>query len=200
MTQEALRMALEALKTLHDENMDYLTRNKLGGENNQCMVFARQAIAAIEEALAQEQVPVHHAVIAGALFDFMGWLTSRKERIVLSSADDASPAVDAIRDFAKMRNLSLDYAKVQDWNPTPPQQESVAHLWECLGRWAAYLVNNGKQAERVPPSWLVDAIRKATIPPQQEQKLVGTVGDLFDDRVIAHRKLDRDLLVYTAAP
>jgi hypothetical protein len=33
-------------------------------------------------------------------------------------------------------------------------------------------------------------------PPQQEQKLIGTVGDLFDDRVIAHRKLDRDLLVY----
>jgi hypothetical protein len=116
MTQEALRMALEALKTLHDENMDYLTRNKLGGENNQCMVFARQAIAAIEEALAQEQETVAHPVIAGALFDFMGWLTSRKERIVLSSADDASPAVDAIRDFAKMRNLSLDYAKVQDWN------------------------------------------------------------------------------------
>ena len=31
---------------------------------------------------------------------------------------------------------------------------------------------------------------------EQEQKLIGTVGDLFDDRVIAHRKLDRDLLVY----
>lgn len=58
---------------------------------------------------------VHHAVIAGALFDFMGWLTSRKERLVLSSADEASPAVDAIRDFAKMRGLSLDDAKVQDW-------------------------------------------------------------------------------------
>ena len=29
-----------------------------------------------------------------------------------------------------------------------------------------------------------------------EQKLIGTVGDLFDDKVIAHRKLDRDLLVY----
>lgn len=58
---------------------------------------------------------VKHAVIAGALFDFMGWLTSRKERIVLSSADEASPAVDAIRDFAKMRGLSLDDAKVQDW-------------------------------------------------------------------------------------
>lgn len=31
---------------------------------------------------------------------------------------------------------------------------------------------------------------------EQEQKLIGTVGELFDDRVIAHRKLDRDLLVY----
>jgi len=57
----------------------------------------------------------YHAVIAGALFDFMGWLTSRPKRIILSSVDDASPAVDAIKDFAKMRGLSLDDAKVQDW-------------------------------------------------------------------------------------
>lgn len=37
-------------------------------------------------------------------------------------------------------------------------------------------------------------------PAQLEQKLIGTVGDLFDDRVIAHRKLDRNLLVYTSPP
>jgi hypothetical protein len=114
---EALKLALEALEEAHYKI-----------EHKQDAVKREQAITAIKEALAQEQVPVHHAVIAGALFDFMGWLTSRKERIVLSSADEASPAVDAIRDFAKMRNLSLDYAKVQDWNPTPPQQEPVAHL------------------------------------------------------------------------
>jgi hypothetical protein len=81
-----------------------------------------------------EQKPVTHAVIAGALFDFMGWLTSRKERIVLSSADNASPAVEAITEFAKMRNLSLDDAKVQDWNTTPPQRkpltdEVISALW-----------------------------------------------------------------------
>ena len=52
---EALKLALEALEALHDENMDYLTRNKLGGENNQCMVFAREAITAIKEALAQPE-------------------------------------------------------------------------------------------------------------------------------------------------
>jgi hypothetical protein len=72
-----------------------------------------------------EQEPVAHPVIAGALFDFMGWLTSRKERIVLSSADNASPAADAIRDFANMRGLSLDDAKVQDWNTAPPQRTWV---------------------------------------------------------------------------
>jgi hypothetical protein len=79
------------------------------------------------------------AVIAGALFDFMGWLTSRKERIVLSSADNASPAVDAIRDFAKMRGLSLDDAKVQNWHTHPPQRtepvdyEKLAALgWQAI--------------------------------------------------------------------
>ena len=65
--------------------------------------------------ISPQPKPVHHAIIAGALFDFMGWLTSRKERIVLSSADEASPAVDAIRNFAKMRGLSLDNAQVQEW-------------------------------------------------------------------------------------
>jgi hypothetical protein len=44
-------------------------------------------------------------------------------------------------------------------------QEPVAHLWRCLGRWSAYLVHNGAQADCAPPSWLVDAIKNATAPP-----------------------------------
>ena len=51
-----------------------------------------------------------------------------------------------------------------------PAQKPVAHLWECLGRWSAYLVENGKQADCAPPSWLVDAINKATTPPLPEQE------------------------------
>jgi hypothetical protein len=51
--RELMQQALEALRTLHDENMDYLTRNNLGGENNQCMVFARETITALRERLAQ---------------------------------------------------------------------------------------------------------------------------------------------------
>jgi hypothetical protein len=67
--------------------------------------------------------PVAHPVIAGALFDFMGWLTSRKKTLILSSADNASPAVEAITEFAKMRGLSLDGARVQDWQDIAPKQD-----------------------------------------------------------------------------
>lgn len=62
-----------------------------------------------------------------------------------------------------------------------PEQEPVAHLWECLGRWSAYLVNNGTQAECAPPSWLVEAVKNATTPPQrteQKKKKVWTFWDL----------------------
>ena len=84
------------------------------------------AITTLRTALEQQAEPVSHAVIAGALFDFMGWLTTRKERLVLSSTDNASPAADAIKDFAEMRGLLLDDAKVQDWQAytTPPQQQA----------------------------------------------------------------------------
>ena len=75
-----------------------------------------------------QQDPVAHGIIAGALFDFMGWLTTRPKRIMLSSADDASPAADAIKDFAKMRGLSLDDAKVQDWSESRPAQRTWVGL------------------------------------------------------------------------
>ena len=110
--KEALKLALE----LKNSASAYWTEKEI------------LIIEKLIDALAQpEQAPVAHSVIAGALFDFMGWLTSRKERIVLSSADNASPAVDAIRDFANMRGLSLDDAKVLDWNTTPPKR-----LWVGL--------------------------------------------------------------------
>jgi len=65
-----------------------------------------------------------------------------------------------------------------------PAQEPVAHLWECLGRWSAYLVENGKQADCAPPSWLVDAINKATTPPLPEQEPVAYVTGMSFGRFI----------------
>jgi hypothetical protein len=115
---EVLKQMVEALE------VDAYVYN---GEKSWAAIQAgKQAIAELES-----QEPVAHPVIAGVLFDFMGWLTSRKERIVLSSADNASPAVEAITEFAKMRNLSLDDAKVQDWHTHPPQRTEQNFCSRC---------------------------------------------------------------------
>lgn len=49
-----------------------------------------------------------------------------------------------------------------------PEPEPVAHLWECLGRWSAMIAHDGEHADLSPPSWLCDAIKAATAPPQRE--------------------------------
>jgi len=97
--------------------------------------IAPKAITALRAAIEQAEQPkydpielhVLHSHIAGVLYDFMGWLTSREKRLTLSMTDEASPAVEAITKFAKMRGLSLDDARVQDWqdNTTSPQRTWV---------------------------------------------------------------------------
>jgi len=110
--KELMQQALEALEEIADEVFSAYD-NKLG-----------EVILALRERLAQpEQEPVAHSIVAGALFDFMGWLTSRKERLVLSSSAEASPAVEAIQEFAKMRGLSLADADVQNWQQALASQQ-----------------------------------------------------------------------------
>ena len=100
-----------------------MTMDKIHAEFYEKYVRYRTAFPKEYAAPQPAQEPVAHPVIAGALYDFMGWLTSRKERIVLSSADNASPAADAIKDFAKMRDLSLDNAQVETWREALAQPE-----------------------------------------------------------------------------
>ena len=55
-------------------------------------------------------------VVAGALFDFGGFLTTRRERIVLSAADNASPMVSAITEFMTLRGVDQQCEPmVQQW-------------------------------------------------------------------------------------
>ena len=125
-TKEVLKLALEALEEAQTNNdgPEYWDRNK-------------NAITALKQALAQPvQEPVAHTVIAGALFDFIGYLTSRKERVVLSASDDAAPAVDAIRDFAAKRGLSLDDAQVREWIEALAQPEERNFCQRCGKRTA----------------------------------------------------------------
>ena len=147
----ALRLALEALVMLLDNYVPEATEEdisqvettitaikaaleakdepeqmaKLGWQVIDCPICGGGARAFPKQEVKDE--PVAHSVVAGALFDFMGWLTSREKRLILSSVDEASPAVEAITEFAIKRNLSLKYAEVGYWTEflaTPPQQEA----------------------------------------------------------------------------
>jgi hypothetical protein len=46
-------------------------------------------------------------LVAGVLFDFGGFLTTRETRITLSGSDDASPMVDALHEFMKLRGVDV---------------------------------------------------------------------------------------------
>ena len=100
-----------------------------------------------------EQEPVAHSIVAGALFDFMGWLTSRKERLVLSSSAEASPAVEAIQEFAKMRGLSLADADVQNWQQALASQQPR----EWVGLTEAEAVQVAIDCGCLDVAWLVFA-------------------------------------------
>ena len=117
--RELMQAVLEAMESLH----------RTGDTQVFDLCYAPELIPALRERLAQpEQKPVAHSIVAGALFDFMGWLTSRRERLVLSSVDNSAPAADAIKDFAEMRGLSINDAQVQEWQghlTTPPRREWV---------------------------------------------------------------------------
>jgi len=193
MTQtEALKLALEALKRVLPHAKESMTNPELDID----ILDAHAAITAIEArlspqneleahwnevrasygarqaALEAKDEPVAHSVVAGALFDFMGWLTSREKRLILSSVDEASPAVEAITEFAIKRNLSLKYAEVGYWTEflaTPPQQEAkdepVALKMDVI---VVNLVREGINKHRAR-ELAEHFIKHTTTPPQRKE-------------------------------
>lgn len=89
----------------------FLKEEKLLGPNEQA------ALHFVIDLLATPQAaPTSSQAVAGALFDFLGYLTSSDERWTFSSRDDASPAVRALQQWAEKRGLSLDDADVPNWS------------------------------------------------------------------------------------
>ena len=173
----------------------------------------------MRDALAQQQEPVAHSIVAGALFDFMGWLTSRNECLVLSSTDDAAPAADAIKDFAHMRNLSIDDAKVREWQEhlaSPPaskteQQEPVAWMWRCKPycdwpNWSISLkrpADSGRDGHKRTEGY--EETPLYTSPPAQQQEPVAVVSGYYGGQCVIlpidpARIFNSNTALYTSPP
>jgi hypothetical protein len=58
-----------------------------------------------------------------AVYGFAAWLTTRKERTIMSASDDAAPIADAVKQFCEVNNLP-DIS--ENWpnnliHPAPPK-------------------------------------------------------------------------------
>ena len=93
-------------------------------------------------------------------------MTQEALKLALEALEEAWYHVGTFQPTEKAIDL-YDEARAAIKEALAQTQEPVAHLWECIGRWSAYLVSNGKQANCAPPSWLVDAVNNATTPPQR---------------------------------
>ena len=72
---------------------------------------------AAQLAAAHPAEGVHAAVIAGAIFDFAGYLTTlpHEKALHCSEAHEAPPMVEAITEWCKRRGLCTDGARVETW-------------------------------------------------------------------------------------
>jgi hypothetical protein len=114
----------------------------------------------------------------------VGSATRGESSVALYTTPPAQPAPEQYTALEQaLTRLQKRYGELEAKVAAEPGQEPVAHLWECLGRWSAYLVANGDQADCAPPSWLVDAVKKATPPAAQPAPVPSTLPDfspIFD--------------------
>lgn len=64
--------------------------------------------------------------VAGALYDFLGYLTSLEKPIRLGSSCNANPAINALKQWAKERDFNIEDADVQTW-----QGDITPRCWSC---------------------------------------------------------------------
>lgn len=72
-------------------------------------------------------------IVAGAIFDFAGFMTTRSEVIEVGSTAEAGPVADLVKEWAELRGLNLADAAVLSWqlhinraSPPAPQQATPA--------------------------------------------------------------------------
>ena len=83
-------------------------------------------------------------IVAGAIFDFAGFMTSRSEVIEVGSTADAGPVADLVKEWAELRGLDLADAAVLSWqlhitraSLPAPQQATPEPVGEPFGYFRA---------------------------------------------------------------
>lgn len=149
------------------------------------------------QALADERVALQ-TIVAGALFDFAGYLTTLPKPISIGSSELASPMVELLTAWAALRGLSLDDADVSTWQARAALAQQAAQA-PC-GTVTAYEDSTG-QHYQFTPSWGWVGTRRFDVfeaPPAQAQQSDRVTPEMFQQlqeqvktlKEIGERKID----------
>ena len=119
--------------------------------------------AAIQQAEAQQPTEQDEQeanglppIVAGAIFDFAGFMTTRSEVIEVGSTAEAGPVADLVKEWAESRDLDLADAAVLSWQlhitraSLPATPEPVGFTYQAEIDYANSTGGNGS-FWRVPP-------------------------------------------------
>ncbi len=123
LSKQTVVLITEALPGLTARDLVELRDLETAGDNRKGVLQAieaedkrREAVANDDAEATPDPLPADlSVVVAGALFDFLGYLTTRDKVISLGATEEAGAAVEAVSEWAATRGLSLDEAAVGGW-------------------------------------------------------------------------------------
>lgn len=69
--------------------------------------------------------------VTGALYDFMGYVTTRKTAVTFGSAFDANPAVRLLEEFCNLRGLDLTEPDIKGWEAFTKEIDKLATIYDA---------------------------------------------------------------------
>jgi len=100
-------------------------------------------------------------IISGALFDFLGFLTTRDKPTAFGSCELATPAVDLLKEWADKCGLSIDDPDVQGWRAAlaspAAQEQPVAQVPDEVER----MIDDAVGLVELPPIRVGQALAEA---------------------------------------
>lgn len=127
---------------------------------------AKQCLHQIQEpapvqAAVDAPVAMQESIIAGALFDFCGYLTtlSKESAITASEAHEAAPMVDALKTWADKRDLHIDDADVHGWRAALSAQAAPIVVPDDMPSTEA----NTKYGESYGVDWVYEGKKAAPV-------------------------------------
>jgi len=95
--------------------------------------YRRQMLASQPDSVVADAL---HPIVAGAIYDFAGFLTTRDAVIPVGSSANASPMVELVKQWAEMRGLQLHDAAVQSWQEhIRAAKETTTHYCEGMAEY-----------------------------------------------------------------